>query len=88
MASRPYGTLYIGMTNDLIRRVHEHKNDVVDGFTNRYQVHRLVYFEQTEDVRYARQRERNLKHWNRDWKIALIEEPNPEWRDLSEAIAG
>ena len=87
MASQPNGTLYVGMTNDLVRRVYEHKTDVVDGFTNRYQVHRLVYFEQTEDVRSAIQRERNLKRWNRDWKIALIEEHNPDWHDLLEAIA-
>ncbi len=87
MASRPNGTLYVGMTSDLVRRVYEHRNGVVEGFTNRYQVHRLVYFEQTDDVRSAIQRERNLKSWNRDWKIALIEERNPGWHDLSEAIA-
>ncbi len=87
MASQPNGTLYVGMTNDLVRRVYEHRNDVVEGFTKQYQVHRLVYFEQTDDVRSAIQRERNLKRWNRDWKIALIEEHNPDWRDLSEAIA-
>ena len=86
MASQPNDTLYVGMTSDLVRRIYEHKTDVVEGFTNRYQVHRLVYFEQTEDVRSAIQRERNLKRWNRDWKIALIEEHNPEWRDLSEAM--
>ena len=88
MASQRNGTLYIGMTNDLIRRVYEHKQGVVDGFTKTYRVDRLVYYEQTDDVRSAIQRERNLKHWNRDWKIALIEEHNPDWHDLSGSLTG
>jgi putative endonuclease len=82
MASRRNGTLYIGMTNDLIRRVFEHRNDLVDGFTKNYGVHDLVYFEQTEDVRSAITREKQLKKWNRKWKLRLIEKSNPEWRDL------
>ncbi len=87
MASRRNGTLYVGMTSDLVRRVYEHKNGVVPGFTKRYGVHRLVYFESTSDVRIAAQRERTLKRWNRAWKIALIEKGNPDWTDLSDAIA-
>ncbi|MCG8355394.1 MAG: GIY-YIG nuclease family protein [Kiloniellales bacterium] len=86
MASKPYGTLYVGMTGDLVRRVYQHKNGVVEGFTNQYGVHRLVYFEQTDDVRSALQREKSLKRWNRDWKIALIEKHNPDWHDLSDTL--
>jgi putative endonuclease len=82
LASKRNGTLYIGVTNDLIRRVYEHKNDVVDGFTKRHQVHNLVYFEQTEDIESAITREKQLKKWNRWWKIRLIEESNPDWNDL------
>ena len=88
MASRRNGTLYVGMTSDLARRAHQHKQGVVPGFTKRYGVDRLVYFESTEDVRTAAQRERNLKRWNRAWKVALIEEHNPDWLDLAESIAG
>ena len=74
--------LYIGVTSDLIKRVYEHKNDMVDGFTHKYHIHSLVYFEITEDVNSAISREKQLKKWNRAWKIALIEKNNPEWRDL------
>ena len=87
LASKRNGTLYIGMTSNLVRRVHEHEQGQVEGFTERYGVHRLVYFETTEDARVAAQRERNLKHWKRDWKIALIEEQNPDWHDLSGSLA-
>ena len=82
LASRKRGTLYIGVTNNLIRRVYEHKNDVVEGFTKRYRVHQLVYFERTNDVYAALVREKQMKKWYRKWKIELIEESNPEWRDL------
>ncbi len=82
LASRKDGVLYIGVTNDLIRRVFEHKNNQVEGFTKRYNVHRLVYFEMTSDVNAAIGRERALKKWNRAWKIRLIEKVNPEWKDL------
>ena len=82
LASRRNGTLYIGMSSDLVRRTWEHKEGAVDGFTKAYGVHRLVYFEPFEDVSAAQQRERTLKHWNRAWKIALIEKENPEWKDL------
>jgi putative endonuclease len=82
LASRPQGTLYIGVTSDLIRRGYEHRTGAVDGFTARYGVKRLVYFEEFGDVRQAIQREKTMKHWRRDWKIALIESQNPQWRDL------
>ena len=82
LASRPRGTLYIGMTGDLRRRIHEHREDAVDGFTRRYSVHRLVYFEVTDDVEAAIRREKALKRWQRGWKVALIEEVNPDWHDL------
>ena len=87
MASRRNGTLYVGMTSDLVKRVYEHRNGVVPGFTKRYGVTRLVYFEETNDVRVAAQRERTLKRWNRAWKIALIEKGNTDWVDLSGAVA-
>ena len=82
MASGRNGTLYIGVTNDLVRRAHEHRSDFVDGFTKKYRVHSLVYYEATGDVDAAINREKQLKHWLRQWKLALIEEHNPEWRDL------
>ncbi len=82
MASKKNGTLYIGATNDLIRRVFEHKNDILEGFTKKYQVRKLVYFEHTNDVYGAIEREKMLKKWNRKWKIELIEKVNPDWHDL------
>ena len=82
LASQPNGTLYIGVTNDLIRRVYEHRSDAVDGFTKRYGVHQLVYFEETANVEAAIHREKRLKKWPREWKKNLIEGSNPEWRDL------
>jgi putative endonuclease len=86
MASERNGTLYIGMTNDLVRRVWEHRRELVDGFTKRYKIHTLVYFEQTEDVGAAIAREKQLKKWNRKWKLRLIEEVNPAWIDLYEKL--
>jgi putative endonuclease len=88
LASRIGGTLYIGVTNDLVRRVYEHKSDAVDGFTKKYGVKRLVYYEQYDDIENAIRREKRLKKWNRAWKIRLIEEKNPNWVDLYPAIAG
>ena len=82
MASGRNGTLYIGVTNDVVRRVWEHKNNVVDGFTKTYGVHRLVYHELHETMPDAILREKQMKRWNRAWKIALIESSNPEWRDV------
>ena len=83
LASSKNGTLYIGITNDLIRRLYEHKNNLVKGFTSKYKVHNLVYFEETDDIAEAIRREKQLKGWNRKWKIALIEKDNPNWDDLS-----
>ncbi len=88
LASKKSGTLYIGVTNDLIRRVWEHKNGAVAGFTKTYAVHDLVHFEEFLDVRDALQREKNLKHWNRAWKVDLIQTGNPDWSDLYASIAG
>jgi putative endonuclease len=82
LASKPRGTLYIGVTNDIARRVYEHKNDLADGFTKRYRVHCLVHVEEHPTARDAISREKTLKHWIRAWKIALIERNNPDWRDL------
>ena len=76
------GTLYIGVTNDLLRRVYEHKKKIFKGFTSKYYVDMLVYFEETDDIGAAIQREKQLKKWNRKWKIELIEKINPDWNDL------
>ena len=76
-------TLYIGMTNNLKRRIYEHKNKLVPGFTEKYNVNKLVYFEKVSDVKAAIQREKNLKNWNRDWKLELIKKTNPSFMDLS-----
>jgi len=86
LASQRNGTLYIGVTSDLIKRVWEHKNDLVEGFTKKYAVHRLVYYEMLENMESAIQREKQLKKWNRDRKIDLIEKDNPEWTDLYESL--
>ncbi|MBI4005951.1 MAG: GIY-YIG nuclease family protein [Gammaproteobacteria bacterium] len=82
MASKRNGTLYTGVTGDLVKRVWEHKNNLVEGFTKKYNVHTLVYFEQHIDILAAITREKQLKKWDRVWKIRLIEEQNPEWKDL------
>ena len=87
MASRQNGTLYIGVTNNLERRIYEHKNDLVEGFTKKYGVHRLVYYEQYQDIELAIQREKQMKKWNRQWKINRIQEQNPDWKDLYDTIA-
>jgi putative endonuclease len=86
LASGKHGTLYLGMTNDLVRRIYEHKAKVVRGFTSRYSVDRLVWFECCDDPGTAIAREKELKKWRRDWKIVLIEEGNPDWDDLYSAI--
>jgi putative endonuclease len=83
LASRKHGTLYIGITSDLIRRVHEHKLKVVPGFTKKYGVDKLVYYEIFDDPISAITREKQLKKWHREWKLRLIESSNPEWIDLS-----
>ena len=82
LASKKYGTLYIGVTDNLLKRVWEHKQDLAEGFTKNYQVHILVYYETTNNVWSAITREKQLKKWNRDWKIDLVEQNNPEWNDL------
>ena len=82
LASKKNGTLYIGVTNNLLRRVYEHRNNSIDGFTRKYGVHRLVYYETTDDIESAITREKQLKKWKRDWKIEMIEKCNPEWDDL------
>jgi len=82
LASKRNGTLYIGVTSELIKRVYEHKNNLINGFTKKYDVHNLVYYEPTEDINSAIKREKQLKKWKRAWKIELIEKNNPEWKDL------
>ena len=88
LASKRKGTLYSGVTNNLARRVWQHKEGVIEGFTQRYHVQRLVYCEPFQYVRDAIDREKRLKKWNREWKIRLIESVNPEWNDLSESLIG
>ena len=86
LANRKNGALYTGVTNDLIRRVHEHKEGVVEGFTQKYGVKTLVWFDSTGSVEGAIQTEKRLKNWKREWKIALIEKGNPRWADLYPAL--
>lgn len=86
VTSKRNGTLYIGVTTDLKRRIWQHKNKAVEGFTSRYNVDRLVWFETYDDYWEAAQRERRMKKWNRDWKIELIEGSNPEWNDLYDRL--
>ena len=76
--------IYIGMTDNLERRIYEHKNKLVEGFSKKYNLHKLVYYEITDDVNSAIRREKQLKNWHRDWKINLVNQFNPEWEDLSE----
>lgn len=80
--SKRNGTLYIGVTNDLIKRVYEHKNNTFKGFTKKYSIHILVRYESFNDIENALRREKQLRKWNRKWKLELIEEENPQWRDL------
>ena len=87
LASKKYGTLYIGVTNELVRRVYEHKTKAVPGFTQRYGVDKLVWFETYEDPESAISREKELKKWRRDWKTRLIDEQNPNWDDLYYGIS-
>jgi len=86
LASAPNGILYVGVTNDLVRRIYEHRNGLVAGFTKTYSVKRLVYFETHEEIRAAIQREHNIKHWSRKWKVRLILANNPKWNDLYDSI--
>ena len=82
LASKCNGTLYVGVTSNLLQRVWQHKNDLVEGFTKRYAVHTLVWLETHETMESAITREKNSKRWKRDWKIDLIQKANPSWRDL------
>jgi len=86
LASKKNGVLYTGVTNNLIKRVYEHKENLIEGFTKRYFVHKLVYFESTNSIESAIIREKQIKEWRRQWKIDLIEERNPEWKDLYREI--
>jgi len=86
MTNRRNGTLYVGVTSDLVRRCYEHRNGSVQGFTKRYGLNRLVYFEQHDDIRMAIQREKTIKHWPRAYKVRLIHSQNPEWQDLFESL--
>ncbi|MDD5011686.1 MAG: GIY-YIG nuclease family protein [Phycisphaerae bacterium] len=88
LASKRNGTLYIGITNDLLKRVYEHKNNLIEGFTKKYNVHNLVYYEIHNDASVAITREKQLKKWNRPWKIELIENKNPDWKDLYNNLSG
>ena len=87
LASRKHGTLYVGITSDLTGRVYEHRNGITPGFTSKYGVHHLVYFETFEIIDDAIKREKQLKRWRRDWKTNLIERSNPGWVDLYDGIA-
>ena len=87
MTNRANGTLYVGVTANLSRRVYEHRESLIDGFTKRYGLKLLVYYEWHEDIRAAIQREKNIKHWSRSWKARLILDFNPAWRDLYEDLA-
>jgi putative endonuclease len=86
LINKSNNVLYIGVTNDLVRRIYEHKNKMIDGFTKKYNSTKLVFFEATTNVRSAIEREKQLKNWHRSWKINLIKEFNPEWKDLSEML--
>jgi len=86
LASKRNGTLYIGVTSDLVKRIWEHKNNMLEGFTKRYNVHRLVWYELHESMESAINREKRLKDWKRKWKMELIERNNPNWQDLYNTI--
>jgi putative endonuclease len=86
LANKRNGTLYIGVTSDLVKRIWQHKNKLIEGFTKKYNVIRLVYYEECEDIETAIQREKRTKKWERAWKIRIIEENNPNWDDLYDEI--
>jgi putative endonuclease len=86
LANKKDGTLYIGKAENLVKRIYEHKNNLVEGFTKKYSVHNLVYFEIYSQIEEASLREKRMKEWRRDWKIALIEKENPDWQDLYKTI--
>ena len=86
MTNRRNGTLYVGVTSDLVRRCHEHRNGLLPGFTKRHGLKQLVYFELHDDIRAAIQREKTIKHWPRAWKVRLVHAHNPDWRDLFDSL--
>jgi putative endonuclease len=86
MANKRYGTIYVGVTSDLVRRTWEHREGIIPGFTSRYSLHELVYYEMHGSIVEAIQREHNLKHWPRRWKTALVDGMNPNWDDLYPTI--
>ena len=88
LASKPHGVLYLGVTSDLPRRIEQHRQGYFSGFTKKYNVHTLVWFEEHTDIREAIRREKAVKRWRRAWKIALIEKSNPDWRDLWDEVEG
>jgi putative endonuclease len=88
LANAPYGTLYVGVTSDLVKRVWEHKSGFVDGFTKKYEVRRLVWYEQHASIVEAIARKKRIKRWHRDWKVNLVQAMNPTWDDLYEKIIG
>ena len=88
LASKRNGMLYIGVTNNLLKRVNDHKNNIIKGFTQKYNVHKLVYYEPYRYIRDAINREKRMKKWNRQWKINLIEKDNPLWKDLFDRLVG
>ncbi len=87
LASKRNGTLYIGVTNDLLKRVHQHKEGLAEGFTQKYNVHNLVYYEAYRNIHNAIAREKSMKKWKRKWKIELIEKSNPGWKDLYDTLS-
>ena len=87
MTNRPNGTLYVGVTDDMARRAYEHRAGLVEGFTKQYGLSRLVLAERYDDMRTVRQRERNMKHWPRAWKVRLIHAQNPDWDDLYDRLS-
>ena len=86
MSNKQDGVLYIGVTSDIVKRVYEHKNGFVDGFTKQYHLKNLVYYEIYDDIEEAIKREKQLKNWHREWKIELVNKQNPHWKDLYESI--
>jgi putative endonuclease len=87
LCSKRNGTLYVGVTSDLVKRIYEHKNNLVEGFTKKYNVHRLVWYEIHDSAESAITREKQIKKWKRAWKLRLIEKNNPKWNDLYESIS-
>jgi putative endonuclease len=88
VTNKPRGTLYVGVTNDLVRRIYEHREEVVPGLTKRYGLKQLVHFERYDTPYLAIQREKNIRHWSRLWELELVESSNPKWRDLYDEITG